>query len=100
MASCRITKECPGGKLTAKTVGLGKEIKDLTLCTVLVFPTEYRIKKCRGAFQPTDPKDNLLGYSCPEHLTCRERCYSLENLPEPPPGPFKALRELDPLLLF
>jgi hypothetical protein len=97
MASCRIAKECPGGRLTAVAVGFGKELQDLSLC-LGIGNDGFRVPaKCRGAFQPTDQSDNALGNSCPDETPCEKECEPLEELLESPGGPFTLL---DPYFFY
>ncbi|MEM6794493.1 MAG: RHS repeat-associated core domain-containing protein, partial [Acidobacteriota bacterium] len=84
LASCRITRECPGGRVTAVAAGFGKELDDFIQCVL------GRVgKKCDGAFQPSDLGDNATGrgpFCQPDE--CNARCDELFKADEPPIGPF------------
>jgi RHS repeat-associated protein len=82
MASCR-TKKCSNSEMTAKEAGSLKELWDVTFC--LGFGVE---SSCGSAEQPQDHDDNEQGYTCPNNMSCEDRCKDLKDKPDPPPGPY------------
>ena len=87
MVSCRIADIC--GKDTAAAAGLAKEFYDLAACVYKAIRTgKWNSPQCYSAFQASDFVDNAQGISCPENVSCKDRCTKLEGALETDPGPF------------
>lgn len=85
--SCSIATFCGGSRL-ARAMGLGKELLDVSKCFGEIFsgrPIDPN-GNCGSAFQPSDFEDNEFGISCPQGISCEERCAPLVDK-NPDPGP-------------
>ena len=69
-------------------MGLGKELLDIGKCFVEIFSFGQIDPdgNCGSAFQPSDFEDNEFGISCPQQISCEERCKPLIRR-ESEPGP-------------
>ena len=76
LASCLITKACPGGRASAWVAGFGKEIVDSGRCL------GGRSESCASAWEKQDDVDNAYGRSCPVKQNCFVRCERLRNQPD------------------
>lgn len=86
-ASCRIRRAC-GGTTVAKTAGFGKEVLDGIRCGFEVVRGGLGFgNHCDSTFQPTDFDDNQTGITCPDQITCDQRCEDLVGQTADP-GPF------------
>jgi len=84
MAACLIKKKCGQPEWVARQLGNLNEVGQTVQC----FGSGYN---CGSANAPVDYEDNRTGYTCPDKMTCEERCSDLLLTPKKEPyqmGPY------------